>query len=137
GTGLIITNPEGMKFTYALRFRFDATNNEAKYKALIDGLKIAEQMVVKNLKANDVQKLNGKLKSLNEFLAKSADKSLPFFKMLKKCTKISDFRWTAEAEEAFKQMKQLIAELTVLAAPMEKDELIVYLAATKETVSAT
>nr|GEY78614.1 reverse transcriptase domain-containing protein [Tanacetum cinerariifolium] len=52
GTGLIITNPEGMKFTYALRFRFDATNNEAKYKALIDGLKIAEQMVVKNLKAN-------------------------------------------------------------------------------------
>nr|GFC55474.1 reverse transcriptase domain-containing protein [Tanacetum cinerariifolium] len=84
----------------------------------------------------DVQKLNGKLKSLNEFLAKSADKSLPFFKMLKKCTKISDFHWTAEAEKAFKQMKQLIAELTVLAASMEKEELIVYLVATKETVSA-
>ncbi|GKE29969.1 reverse transcriptase domain-containing protein [Tanacetum coccineum] len=29
GAGLILTNPEGMKFTYALRFRFDATNNEA------------------------------------------------------------------------------------------------------------
>nr|GFB26538.1 reverse transcriptase domain-containing protein [Tanacetum cinerariifolium] len=26
--GLIITNPEGMEFTYSLRFRFDATNNE-------------------------------------------------------------------------------------------------------------
>ncbi|GKA17221.1 reverse transcriptase domain-containing protein [Tanacetum coccineum] len=48
----------------------------------------------------------------------------------------SDFHWTAEAEEAFKQMKQLIAELPMLAAPMEKEELIVYLAATKETVSA-
>ncbi|GJS48499.1 hypothetical protein Tco_0598620 [Tanacetum coccineum] len=29
GAGPILTNPEGMEFTYALRFRFDATNNEA------------------------------------------------------------------------------------------------------------
>ncbi|GJW62491.1 reverse transcriptase domain-containing protein [Tanacetum coccineum] len=52
GAGLILTNPEGMEFTYALRFRFDATNNEAEYEALIVGLKIAEQMGVKNLQAN-------------------------------------------------------------------------------------
>ncbi|GKE32528.1 reverse transcriptase domain-containing protein [Tanacetum coccineum] len=52
GAGLILTNPEGIEFTYALRFRFDATNNEAEYEALIAGLKIAEQMGVKNLKAN-------------------------------------------------------------------------------------
>ncbi|GJZ20910.1 reverse transcriptase domain-containing protein [Tanacetum coccineum] len=50
--GLILTNPEGMEFTYALRFRFDATNNEAEYEALIVGLRIAEQMGVKNLQAN-------------------------------------------------------------------------------------
>ncbi|GJZ17319.1 reverse transcriptase domain-containing protein [Tanacetum coccineum] len=83
-----------------------------------------------------VQKLNGKLASLNRFLAKSAEKSLPFFKNLKKCTKNSDFYWTTEAEEAFKQMKQLIAELPMLTALIEKEELIVYLAAAKETVSA-
>ncbi|GJV84456.1 reverse transcriptase domain-containing protein [Tanacetum coccineum] len=59
----------------------------------------------------DVQRLNGKLASLNLFLAKSAEKSLPFFKTLKKCTRKSDFYWTTEAEEAFKQIKQLIAEL--------------------------
>ncbi|GKE20163.1 reverse transcriptase domain-containing protein [Tanacetum coccineum] len=41
-----------MEFTYALRFKFDATNNEAEYEALIAGLKIAEQMGVKNLQAN-------------------------------------------------------------------------------------
>ncbi|GKB76977.1 reverse transcriptase domain-containing protein [Tanacetum coccineum] len=41
-----------MEFTYALRFRFDATNNEAEYEALIAGLRIAEQMGVKNLQAN-------------------------------------------------------------------------------------
>ncbi|GJY35650.1 reverse transcriptase domain-containing protein [Tanacetum coccineum] len=41
-----------MEFTYALRFRFDATNNEAEYEALIAGLKIAEQMGIQNLQAN-------------------------------------------------------------------------------------
>ncbi|GKF04301.1 hypothetical protein Tco_0034969 [Tanacetum coccineum] len=75
----------------------------------------------------DIQRLNGKLASLNRFLSKSAEKSLPFFKTLKKCTKKSDFQWTTEAKAAFKQMKKLIAELPTLTAPMEKEELIVYL----------
>ncbi|GKF55428.1 reverse transcriptase domain-containing protein, partial [Tanacetum coccineum] len=52
GAGLILTNPEGVEFTYATRFRFEATNNEAEYEALITGLRIAEQMGVKNLQAN-------------------------------------------------------------------------------------
>ncbi|GJV37274.1 reverse transcriptase domain-containing protein [Tanacetum coccineum] len=41
-----------MEFTYALRFRFDATNNEAEYEALIAGLKTAKQMGVENLQEN-------------------------------------------------------------------------------------
>ncbi|GKB47522.1 reverse transcriptase domain-containing protein [Tanacetum coccineum] len=112
------------------------------YKVSTRGLKVCPDKVdvVLSLSSpkclKDVQKLNGKLASLNRFLAKSAEKSLPFFKTLKKCTKKSDFHWTAEAEEAFKQMKWLIAELPMLVAPMEKEELIVYLAAAKETVSA-
>nr|GFB04293.1 reverse transcriptase domain-containing protein [Tanacetum cinerariifolium] len=44
GAGLILTNPKGMEFTYALRFRFDATNNKAEYEALIAGLRIMEQI---------------------------------------------------------------------------------------------
>ncbi|GJV46014.1 reverse transcriptase domain-containing protein [Tanacetum coccineum] len=84
----------------------------------------------------DVHKLNGKLASLNTFLSKSAEKSLPFFKTLKKCTKKSDFQWTPEAEESFKQMKKLIAELPTLTALREHEELIIYLAAAKEAISA-
>ncbi|GJR55097.1 reverse transcriptase domain-containing protein [Tanacetum coccineum] len=112
------------------------------YKVNSKGLKVCPDKVdvVLSLPSpkclKDVQKLNEKLASLNRFLAKSTKKSLPFFKTLKKCTKKSDFHWTTEAEEAFKQMKQLIVELPMLTAPMEKEELIVYLAATKETVSA-
>ncbi|GKD87165.1 reverse transcriptase domain-containing protein [Tanacetum coccineum] len=52
GAGLILTNPEGAEFTYAMRFRFDATNNKAEYEALIAGLRIVKQMGVKNLQAN-------------------------------------------------------------------------------------
>ncbi|GJY64408.1 reverse transcriptase domain-containing protein, partial [Tanacetum coccineum] len=84
----------------------------------------------------DVQKLNGKLASLNMFLSKSAEKSLPLFKTSKNCTKKSDFQWTQESEEAFKQMKKLIAELPTLTAPRERKELIIYLAAAKEAISA-
>ncbi|GJS36547.1 reverse transcriptase domain-containing protein [Tanacetum coccineum] len=55
GAGLILTNPEGMEFTYALRFRFDATNNEAEYKALIAGLRIAEQIGLKEKSISEVE----------------------------------------------------------------------------------
>ncbi|GJS23243.1 hypothetical protein Tco_0451875 [Tanacetum coccineum] len=46
----------------------------------------------------EVQNLIGKLASLNRFLSKSAEKSLPLFKTLKKCIKKSNFHWTPEAE---------------------------------------
>nr|GEW48705.1 reverse transcriptase domain-containing protein [Tanacetum cinerariifolium] len=48
---LILTNPEREELTYALRFRFDATNNEAEYEALIAGLRIIKNMC-KNLQRN-------------------------------------------------------------------------------------
>ena len=41
-----------MEFTYALRFEFSSTNNEAEYEALLAGLRIATQMSVRNLEAN-------------------------------------------------------------------------------------
>nr|GFB57910.1 hypothetical protein [Tanacetum cinerariifolium] len=47
GAGLILTNPDGIEFTYTLRFQFVASNNEAEYEALIVGLRIATQMGVK------------------------------------------------------------------------------------------
>ncbi|GJS22782.1 reverse transcriptase domain-containing protein [Tanacetum coccineum] len=112
------------------------------YKVDADGLRVCPDKVevVLNLPSprclKDVQKLNGKLATLNRFLSKSVEKSLPFFKTLKNYTKKSDFQWIAEAEITFKQMKQSIAELPMLAAPTEKVERIMYLAAAKEAVSA-
>ncbi|GJS16347.1 reverse transcriptase domain-containing protein [Tanacetum coccineum] len=84
----------------------------------------------------EVQSLNGKLAGLNRFLSKSAEKSLPLFKTLKKCTKKSDFHWTSEAEQAFKHLKQHISELPMLVAPRPKEELIMYLSASHGAVGA-
>nr|GEV87195.1 reverse transcriptase domain-containing protein [Tanacetum cinerariifolium] len=84
----------------------------------------------------EVQSLNGKLASLNRFISKLAEKSLPLFKTLKKCIKKSDFHWTLDAEQAFKQLKQHLAKLPMLVAPKPKEELIMYLSASYGAISA-
>ncbi|GJY19431.1 reverse transcriptase domain-containing protein [Tanacetum coccineum] len=74
------------------------------YKVNTEGIMVCPDKVgaVLNLPSpkclKDVQKMNGKLARLNRFLSKSAEKSLPFFKTLKKCTRKSDFQWTVEVE---------------------------------------
>nr|GEW34068.1 hypothetical protein [Tanacetum cinerariifolium] len=88
------------------------------YKVDADGLRVCPDKVeaVHNLPSpkclKDVQKLNGKLASLNIFMSRSAEKALPFFKTLKKCKKKSAFQWTAETEMAFKQMKKIDSRIT-------------------------
>nr|GFA06860.1 reverse transcriptase domain-containing protein [Tanacetum cinerariifolium] len=57
GAGLILTNPGGIEFTYALRFQFAASNNEAEYEALIAGLRIAVRMGVQNVHVSVDSKL--------------------------------------------------------------------------------
>nr|GEZ82481.1 reverse transcriptase domain-containing protein [Tanacetum cinerariifolium] len=54
---LILTSPKGTKFTYALRFQFAASNNEAEYEALIAGLRIAAQIGLKNVHVSVDSKL--------------------------------------------------------------------------------
>ncbi|GJU69452.1 reverse transcriptase domain-containing protein [Tanacetum coccineum] len=55
--GLILTSPEGTKFTYALRFQFTASNNKAEYETLIAGLRIAAHMGVRNVHVSVDSKL--------------------------------------------------------------------------------
>ncbi|GKA52654.1 reverse transcriptase domain-containing protein [Tanacetum coccineum] len=131
GAGVILTDPEGVEFTYALRFQFEATNNEAEYEALIAGLRIAEKIGVQNLEVNVDSKLVA-----NQVLSKVSGEITTIFQNFEKMHKKSDFLWTEEAEAAFKQMKEHIAKLPMLTAPEEQEELIVYLAASKEAVSA-
>ncbi|GJU58034.1 reverse transcriptase domain-containing protein [Tanacetum coccineum] len=85
-----------------------------------------------------MQSLARKLAALNRFLSRSAKKSLPFFETLKDITKANkhDYRWTKKAEYAFQELKKMILDLLVLTTPLPKETLFVYLATSKEAVSA-
>ncbi|GJX86461.1 reverse transcriptase domain-containing protein [Tanacetum coccineum] len=48
-TGLILIDLKGKEYTYALRFKFKTTNNEAEYEALLAGLRISQEMEIINL----------------------------------------------------------------------------------------
>ena len=47
--GLILTSPEGTDIEYALKFGFQASNNEAEYEAVIAGLNLAHSLEVDQL----------------------------------------------------------------------------------------
>ena len=49
GAGIILTSPEGIDIEYALRFRFQASNNEAEYEAVIVGLNLAHSQEIDQL----------------------------------------------------------------------------------------
>nr|GEY80026.1 hypothetical protein [Tanacetum cinerariifolium] len=83
----------------------------------------------------EVQSLNSKLAALSRFLSKGAEKSLHFFKMIKTCTDKKTIRWTTYAEEAFQRMKELVEILPTLIAPINGKVLVMYLSASKESIS--
>nr|XP_027083607.1 uncharacterized protein LOC113705903 [Coffea arabica] len=57
GAGLLLISPTGEELTYALRFDFPASNNEAEYEALLPGLRIAHQMGITAIKVRSDSQL--------------------------------------------------------------------------------
>ena len=84
----------------------------------------------KNLK--DVQKFTRCLASLSRFLSRLGEKVIPMYQLMKKTEK---FTWTLQADEAFKQLKRVLSTAPVLAAPAEKEPMLLYITATTHVVS--
>ena len=57
GAGLILTSPDGIDTKYALRFGFRASNNEAKYEAVITGVNLAHFMEADRLEVSSDSQL--------------------------------------------------------------------------------
>ena len=51
--GLILTSPNGIDKEYALRFGFQASNNEAEYEVVIVGLNLAHFMKADQLEVSN------------------------------------------------------------------------------------
>jgi hypothetical protein len=81
----------------------------------------------------EVQSLTGGIASPNRFISKAAERSQPFFKVLRAN---SVFQWGAEQQQAFEDLKKYLEEAAVMTKPSLKAELLLYIAATDTTVSA-
>jgi hypothetical protein len=81
----------------------------------------------------EVQRLMGRIVSLNRFISKVAERSLSFFKVLRVN---SIFQWGAEQQQAFEDLRNYLEEAAVMSKPSPKADLQLYIAATGTTVSA-
>nr|GEV91548.1 hypothetical protein [Tanacetum cinerariifolium] len=110
--------------------------NQARHKSQPFKLKAATK-VEQPRALKDIQSLNRKLAALSRFLSKGAERSLPFFKVLKICKGKKKIHWTNEADKAFKEMKKFVQAFPKLTAPKVGETLIMYLAASKENINVT
>ncbi|XP_020158717.1 uncharacterized protein [Aegilops tauschii subsp. strangulata] len=60
------------------------------------------------------------------------ERALPLYQPMKKSTL---FEWNDQADEAFRDLKRILSTAPVLAAPTEKEPLLLYIAATSQSVS--
>jgi hypothetical protein len=70
---------------------------------------------------------------LNRFISRAAERSLPFFKVLR--ANIT-FQWGAEQQHAFVDQRNYLEEAAVMSKPSLKADLLLYIAATETAVSA-
>ncbi|KAL0313635.1 UNVERIFIED_CONTAM: Transposon Tf2-12 polyprotein [Sesamum radiatum] len=81
----------------------------------------------------DVQKLTGRLAALNRFISRSADKGLPFFKVLQGAT---NFEWTIASQEACDDLRRYLTLPPLLTKPKTVELLYLYLAISESSVSS-
>jgi hypothetical protein len=70
--------------------------------------------------------------ALGRFIARSGEKALPFFKLMKRTGK---FEWTPEADKAFAELKRYLTSPPIMVAPTFCEPLLLYIAATPRTAS--
>ena len=79
-----------------------------------------------------MRRLTGCVAAMSRFISKSAERALPFFKILKKA---GPMEWTPEAEAALQDLKKYISSTPILVAPKPQEPLLLYLVVTNQVVS--
>jgi hypothetical protein len=67
-----------------------------------------------------VQQLAGQVEALSRFIAKLGEKALAFYQLMKKSEK---FEWTAEAQDAFDNLKKVLSTSPVLVTLRDKESM--------------
>ena len=96
-----------------------------------DKIKAIEQIEAPK-RIKDVRWLTSCVAAMSRFISKSAERALPFFKILKKA---GPMEWTPEAEAALQDLKKYLSSTPILVAPKPQEPLLLYLVATNQVVS--
>jgi hypothetical protein len=80
----------------------------------------------------DVQKLTGRVAALNRFIPRAAERSLPFFQVLRSSKNI---QWSETQKQAFQELNDYLSNMTKLCPPEPKSPLLLYLSASNSAVS--
>ncbi|XP_074296940.1 uncharacterized protein LOC141627605 [Silene latifolia] len=83
-------------------------------------------------KSKDIQRIAGKVSALSKFISRSSDKCRLFYDILRKSQK---FEWTADHEQAFRELKHYLSNPPMLPKPEPGEPLFLYLAVTELAVS--
>ncbi|KAL0412175.1 UNVERIFIED_CONTAM: Ribonuclease HI [Sesamum latifolium] len=75
GAGVVLTSPQGDDVEFAIKFEFKALNNEAKYEALVLGMRMAQDVGAQHLLAYSdsqliVKQVNGEYEAKEESMVK-------------------------------------------------------------------
>jgi ribonuclease HI len=96
-----------------------------KIKALIE--------MQDSVSLKDVQKLTGGVTALNMFIPRAAERSLPFFQVLRST---KNFQWSETQKQAFQELKDYLSNMTKLCPPKPRSPLLLYVSASSSVVSA-
>ncbi|KAL0408407.1 UNVERIFIED_CONTAM: hypothetical protein Sradi_1775100 [Sesamum radiatum] len=136
---------DDLEETFAVLRKYRLKLNPAKCAFGVQGCRFLGSMVTQrgieanplkikailNMKApaciNEVQRLTRRIAALSRFISKSAEKSIPFFKTLRKAR---TFEWDASCQRAFEELKNYLAGFPLLVKPSPGDTLYLYLSAT-------
>ncbi|XP_019157957.1 PREDICTED: uncharacterized protein LOC109154680 [Ipomoea nil] len=145
------SHAEDLSEVFSIMKKFNLRLNPKKCTFAVDGGKFLGFMVTRNgIEPNlekvrtildmepprsikEVQRLNGRLAALGRFLSKSAERSLPFFQILKKS---KGFEWTPDCQKAFEELKKYLLSPPLLAKPEAGETLILYLGVSQGAISS-
>jgi hypothetical protein len=80
----------------------------------------------------EVQKFTGCRTSLSHFISRLGEKALLLYQLMKKS---DTFVWTTQADATFKELKQMLSTAPILASPLPKEPMLLYVAVTNRVVS--
>ncbi|GKV52230.1 hypothetical protein SLEP1_g58821 [Rubroshorea leprosula] len=101
---------------------------------------VAEMEPPKSVK--DVQRLTGRVAALHRYISKSADKCLPFFKIMRLAAqkdesgKQKKFVWNSECQAAFDELKSYLSSPPLLTKADDGEILYLYLGISDEAISS-